>query len=187
MNRRETRQRLRAMRRDLSPDWIAAASADIAARLDRALPQLRSARFAFTWPMAGEPDLREAAGRWVAAGARAALPETVRGRPLIFRPWTPGCVLRPGVWEIPVPVTAETVTPDILLIPCLGFDEAGYRLGNGGGYYDRTLAAMVPRPLAVGVGWSETRLPTIAPEPHDIPMDAIVTERAVIWHRPPPA
>jgi len=183
VNRRDARQRLRAMQRELPPDWIAAASDTIAATLEETLPQLRSASFAFTWPMPGEPDLREAAARWVAAGARAALPETVRGQPLAFRPWTPGSAMRAGIWNIPVPDTAETVTPQILLIPCLGFDAAGYRLGNGGGFYDRTLAAMTPRPLAVGVGWSQAALPSIEPEPHDIPMDLIVTECALIWRR----
>jgi 5,10-methenyltetrahydrofolate synthetase len=186
MNRRATRQQLRAMLRDLPPDWVAAALARIAAQLEKALPELSSARFAFTWPMPGEPDLRDAAARWAASGAEASLPETVKGSPLTFRPWTPGAAMRPGVWNIPVPDTDASVTPDILLIPCLGYDQAGYRLGNGGGYYDRTLAAIHPRPLAVGVGWRHAALPTIDPEPHDIPMDLIVTERALIWHRQKP-
>ncbi len=187
MNRRAARERLRAMLRDLSPDWVATASASIARQLEKALPQLCTARFAFTWPMPGEPDLREAAARWVVAGAEASLPETVKGRPLTFRPWTPDVPMRPGVWNIPVPDTDAVVTPDILLIPCLGYDDAGYRLGNGGGYYDRTLAAIHPRPLAIGVGWSHAVLPSIDPQPHDIPMDLIVTERALIWHRQKPA
>lgn len=181
--RRRERDRLRALHRSFPPDWITANSARIAANLEQALLQLVTASFAFTWPLPGEPDLREAAARWVAAGAQAALPETTKGRPLTFRPWTLGCGMHPGIWNIPVPDTAEVALPQILLIPCLGFDAAGYRLGNGGGFYDRTLAAMTPRPLAVGVGWSHAALATIDPQPHDIPMDLIVTERAAMWHR----
>ncbi len=187
MKRRAARQRLRAMLKALPPDWVAAGSAGIAARLEQALPELRTGCFAFTWPMPGEPDLREAAARWIAAGARASLPETVKGQPLTFRPWTPDAPMRPGVWDIPFPDTAETITPDILLVPCLGYDQDGFRLGNGGGYYDRTLAAMSPRPFTVGVGWSHAVLTSIDPEPHDMPMDLIVTERALIWHRPKPS
>ena len=82
-----------------------------------------------------------------------------------------------------MPEIEQTAVPEILLIPCLGFDAAGFRLGNGGGFYDRTLAALNPRPLAVGVGWSHATLTTIQPQPHDIPMDLIVTEQAAIWHR----
>jgi 5-formyltetrahydrofolate cyclo-ligase len=63
-----------------------------------------------------------------------------------------------------------------LIVPLLGFDAAGYRLGYGGGYYDRTLAAMAPRPLSIGVGYELGRLDTIHPQAHDIPLDAIVTE-----------
>ena len=79
--------------------------------------------------------------------------------------------------------------PTILIVPLLGFDDAGFRLGYGGGYYDRTLAAMQPRPFTVGVGYELGRLPTIYPQPHDIPMDVIVTEAGMtrteaVHHRP---
>jgi 5-formyltetrahydrofolate cyclo-ligase len=68
------------------------------------------------------------------------------------------------------------VAPSALLVPLVGFDEAGYRLGYGGGYYDRTLAAMTTKPLVIAVGLAACRVPTIYPQPHDIAMDAIVTE-----------
>lgn len=184
MRRRATRQHLRALHRSLPPEWIASASASIATRLEQVLPHLATSSFAFTWPLPGEPDLREAAAQWITTGASAALPETVKGQPLTFRPWTTGCAMRPGIWNIPVPETPETATPQTLLIPCVGFDTAGYRLGNGGGFYDRTLATITPRPLAVGIAWSHSALPSIDPQSHDIPMDLIVTERAAIWHRP---
>ena len=91
-----------------------------------------------------------------------------------------------GVWNIPVPGERTLVQPNLLLVPLVGFDAAGYRLGYGGGYYDRTLAAMSPRPLTIGVGFAMGRLNSIYPQPHDIPMDAIVTEDAFLWCRRAP-
>jgi 5,10-methenyltetrahydrofolate synthetase len=72
------------------------------------------------------------------------------------------------------------VTPEVLLIPMVGYDSAGYRLGYGGGYYDRTLAALTPRPLCIGIAYDASQLETIHPQPHDIPMNAVVTERRVL-------
>jgi 5-formyltetrahydrofolate cyclo-ligase len=86
-----------------------------------------------------------------------------------------------GIWDIPVPKPGKPVLPTLLFVPLVGFDDAGYRLGHGGGYYDRTLAALSPRPAAIGVGYAATRLETIHPQPHDIPMDAIATEAGMTW------
>jgi 5-formyltetrahydrofolate cyclo-ligase len=80
-----------------------------------------------------------------------------------------------GIWNIPIPRERNSVRPTALLVPLVGFDAAGYRLGYGGGYYDRPLATLVPKPLTIGVGYELGRLETIYPQPHDIPMDAIVT------------
>ncbi len=182
--KKEQRGRLRVLRQGLDPLFKAEADAQIARSIEDVLLEIASGSFAFYWPMPGEPDLREAAAGWSRGGAAAALPETIRGEPLTFRPWTPGCAMRAGVWNIPVPVTEAEAHPAVLLIPCLGFDVHGYRLGFGGGFYDRTLAALAPRPLAVGVGFSVCELPSIRPEPHDIPMDVIVTERSIVWHSP---
>ena len=68
-------------------------------------------------------------------------------------------------------------------MPLVGFDDQGFRLGYGGGYYDRTIATMPWSPLAIGVGYEFQRLPTIEPQPYDQPMDAIVTEAGIRWHR----
>jgi len=100
-------------------------------------------------------------------------------QPLAFWAWRPGAALARGVWDIPIPAARDVVQPTALLVPLVGFDAEGYRLGHGGGYYDRTLAAMNPKPLAIGVGFEFGRLETIWPQPHDIPMDAIVTEAGV--------
>jgi hypothetical protein len=89
--------------------------------------------------------------------------------------------LKRGIWGIPIPAERRIVQPTALLVPLIGFDKAGYRLGYGGGYYDRTLAVMIPKPLTIGVGYALGRLETIHPQPHDIPMDAIVTEEGFAW------
>jgi 5,10-methenyltetrahydrofolate synthetase len=132
------------------------------------------------WPIRGELDLRDYARRHVETGGTAVLPVVVaKGSPVEFWQWQPGASLRRGFWNIPVPVERRVAVPDVLLIPLVGYDAAGYRLGYGGGYYDRTLAALTPRPLCIGVGYDDSALATIHPQPHDIPMDWIVTERRV--------
>lgn len=88
-----------------------------------------------------------------------------------------------GDWNIPVPPPdAPPVTPEIALAPLVGWDAGGYRLGYGGGYFDRTLAALSPRPFTIGVGLQKAQLATIHPQPHDIRLDAIVTEAGVQFH-----
>ena len=84
--------------------------------------------------------------------------------------------MRRGVWNIPIPLEREVLTPEALIVPLVGFDGGLYRLGYGGGYYDRTLAAVARRPFCVGFGFAEARLPSIFPQPHDIPMDVIVVD-----------
>lgn len=134
------------------------------------------------WPIRGEPDLRPLMARLHERGAIVALPVVVRqGFPLEFRRWKPGTGMVRGHWNIPVPPDdAPTVTPDICIAPMVGWAREGdgtcWRLGFGGGYFDRTLGAMPRRPQVVGVGLDAARLPTIFPQPHDIPMDLIVTE-----------
>lgn len=130
------------------------------------------------WPIKGELDLRPLMARLHDRGVRIALPVVVeKARPLVFRPWSPGAAMVRGDWNIPIPPPeAGEVLPDIALAPLVGWDGAGYRLGYGGGYFDRTLAALAPRPFTIGVGFHATRLATIYPQPHDIPLDVIVTE-----------
>jgi 5-formyltetrahydrofolate cyclo-ligase len=140
-------------------------------------PELRHACIGFYWPFKGEIDLRDVVRDFLALGAEAALPVVVeKQQPLEFWAWRPGMKLRRGIWNIPVPTEPNAVRPTALLVPLLGFAGAGYRLGYGGGYYDRTLAAMNPKLLTIGVGYEFGRLKTIYPQPHDIPLDAIVTE-----------
>jgi 5-formyltetrahydrofolate cyclo-ligase len=146
--------------------------------------ELRDGCIGFYWPFNGEADLRGLVGDALALGAEAALPVVVeKQQPLEFRAWRPGTKLERGIWNIPIPAERNLVKPTVLLVPLVGFDRAGYRLGYGGGYYDRTLASMNPRPLTIGVGYELGRLETIYPQPHDIPLDAIVTEAGYARHR----
>jgi 5-formyltetrahydrofolate cyclo-ligase len=141
----------------------------------------------FYWPIRGELDLRAVARRHVDAAGITALPAVVaKNEPVEFWRWEPGAAMQRGFWNIPVPLERRCVTPDVLLIPLVGYDPLGYRLGYGGGFYDRTLAVLDPRPFCIGVGYDEAHLETIYPQPHDIPMDVIVTERRVLHPPAPP-
>lgn len=132
------------------------------------------------WPFRGEPDLRGLARSLTEAGVTCALPVVVaKTQPLIFRSYAPGDALEPGVWKIPVPSNAPEVVPDVLLAPVVGFDRQGYRLGYGGGFFDRTMAACSTPPKLVGVGYEIARVQTIFPQPHDRPMDLVVTEAGI--------
>jgi 5-formyltetrahydrofolate cyclo-ligase len=129
------------------------------------------------WPIRGEMDLRPLAQRHVAGGGIVGLPVVVRSAaPVEFWRWEPGVPLVRGQWNIPVPRERRPVTPDLLVIPLVGFDRYLYRLGYGGGFYDRTLAAAVPRPRTIGVGFADAELQSIFPQRHDIPMDRILTD-----------
>lgn len=150
------------------------------ALLEAGFPDLAGRIVAFCWPYKGEFDARFAVRHWRERGATAALPEVVmKATPLRFRKWWPGAPTKPGAYDIPVPDGTEVVIPEAAIVPMNGFDEEGYRLGYGGAFFDRTLAALDRRPVAIGVTFELARLPTIFPQPHDIPMDFVVTEAGV--------
>jgi 5-formyltetrahydrofolate cyclo-ligase len=180
--RKEQRARIRAARLALPPAERRTLRERVAAHVEGAFPELDGLPVGFYWPLRGELDMLPMLKRHVAAGGPAALPVVVdRQGPVEWRRWTPATKMEPGVWNIPVPAGRDLLEPAALLVPLLGFDAAGYRLGNGGGYYDRTLAAMAARPLTIGLGFELGRLETIHPQPHDIPLDAIVTETGLHW------
>jgi 5,10-methenyltetrahydrofolate synthetase len=129
------------------------------------------------WPIRGEPDLQPVYVELATRGVQLALPVVVGGNsPLKFAAWTPGEALAPGTMTVPEPLPPHNeIIPEALLIPCVGFNRQGFRLGYGGGFYDRTLAAATPRPLTVGIGY-DCGLAGFAAAPHDIALDTIITE-----------
>jgi 5-formyltetrahydrofolate cyclo-ligase len=181
--RRQTRQRLLAARRDLTVEQRLTASRAIQARLEGSVGDLAGRTVSAYWPLRGEPDLRP----WLAAlherGVRCAMPLVVaRNEPLAFRAWHPGCRMEKGFWDIPVPADGPFITPDVLIAPVVGFDVRCYRLGYGGGYFDRTLATLTSPYRVLGVGYESATLDTIHPLSHDIPLQAVVTEQRL--HQP---
>ena len=132
------------------------------------------------WPFRGEINLLPFANQIRAWGGSVSLPVVIaKGQPLEFRIWNQGDALEKGVLGIPIPVSGARIEPRTLVIPLLGFDAACYRLGYGAGYYDCTLRAASPRLVAIGVGFELSRLDSVYPQPHDVAMDYIVTERGV--------
>ena len=137
------------------------------------------------WPVRGEPDLRPWMTTLCKKGVRIALPAVAgKGLPLLFSEWRPGAQMKRGFGTIPLPAGGASVIPTILIAPLVGFDSAGYGLGYGGGFIDRTLAHLHPRPLAIGVGYPIGLISTIYPQAHDIPMDLIVTGSGALMRRP---
>ncbi len=180
--RRAKRAELIERRRSATRETRLQAGTVVTARIRDAVPDIGHAVIGFYWPIKGELDLRDFVASCLTMGATAALPVVVaKDRPVEFHAWTPACDMTTGFGNIPVPVRAEVVIPTLLLVPLIGFDARGYRLGYGSGYYDRTLAALSPRPLAIGVGYEWGRLPTIYPQPHDITLDAIATDAGFTW------
>lgn len=136
------------------------------------------------WPLRGEPDLRPWLGTLHEQGLVCVLPVVIeKGAPLRFRRWFPGCAMEKGFWNIPVPADPAQFVPQLLTAPVVGFDAACYRLGYGGGYFDRTLAelAAAGRSWNVqGVGYAQAQLASIQPLAHDIRLHGIVTEAAIL-------
>ena len=194
--RKSERRRLIAEREAVPSSQRAAWAQRIDAHLQRGFPQLTQACVAFCWPYRGEYDARNLVRQLYQAGARIALPVVVAsGSPLLFRQWTPDTPLLSGPLDIPYPgAQSPQLQPSHVLLPVVGIDAAGYRLGYGGGYFDRTLAALAATglatdpanptsskssPLVIATGYELCRIPSIAPQSHDIPMDWLVTERGL--------
>ena len=174
------RKELLARRQAVSESDRKAWNAAITRHLVDGFPQLADMTIAIYWPYQGEFDPRHAVRHFRDRGARTALPEVVqKAAPLRFRHWHPGVAMTRGVYDIPVPHGTEALQPQALIIPPVGFDNRGYRLGYGGGFYDRTLASMAPRPLTIGVAFELSRVDSIHPQEFDQPMDYVVTERGI--------
>lgn len=182
--RKALRRDMIARRMALSAAGHAAASAAIRQRLDTAFPELARSVVGFCWPVQNEPDLCPLMAELIARGGQVTLPVVVQpGEPLAFREWWPDQPLAPDRYDIPTPTDGAFLTPNVLLLPVNAVDDAGYRIGYGGGFFDRTLAALSPRPLAIGVGFDFQRIADARPQTHDLPLDAVVTESVLLRRR----
>ncbi|MCB2018189.1 MAG: 5-formyltetrahydrofolate cyclo-ligase [Hydrogenophaga sp.] len=145
------------------------------------------------WPIKGEFDPLPALFRWQEAGleedAQSAARHRRIGLPVVnkvdktltFYTWYPGCPMEEDAYGIPKPKDTEIVEPTLIFVPCVGYGPGGYRLGYGGGFYDRTLASLQPKPFTVGLGYDFSYVPQLQAESHDVPLDAILTDVGVAW------
>lgn len=178
--RKQQRAALMTRRECIGEDDYRQWSTAISASLKSGFPSLQRCVIGFCWPHRGEYDPRPVMDFFQRKGATLALPEVLaKNKPLHFRKWWQHAPMKIGMYGIPAPDDTEPVTVDALVVPMIGFDRKGYRLGYGGGYFDRTLAAMAPRPLAVGVAFEILRVDDLHPQPHDIRMDFVVTETGI--------
>ncbi len=145
------------------------------------------------WPIKAEFDPLPALFRWQEAGMEADAMGASRARKiglpvvnkatktLTFHRWYPGCPMEEDAYGIPKPKDTEIIEPTLLFVPCVGYGIGGYRLGYGGGFYDRTLNELQPKPYTVGLGYTHGFLPDLEPEPHDVPLDALLNDNGVVW------
>ena len=142
------------------------------------------------WPIKGEFDPLPALHRWKEDGELQGNAQRLRiGLPVVnkehktltFHAWYPGCPMEEDAYGIPKPKDTELVVPTLLFVPCVGYGAGGYRLGYGGGFYDRTLAALQPKPFTVGLGFTNGYVDDLEPEPHDQPLEAILNDNGVVW------
>ena len=183
--RKTQRERLISERVRVTPAVLETWRGQIDRHLERSFPGLAKCRLAFCWPIQGEYDARHLARTLRSRGALTALPVVVAPKtPLVFREWHPGIELAIGPLDIPYPKDSAAVVPEAVLLPMNGWDSAGYRLGYGAGFFDRTLASLAKRPVVIGVSYEQAKLETIHPQPWDIPVDFVVTERGVYRRDP---
>ena len=181
--RKELRQQAIARRMQLDQETWAHYSAIIRHLLRENFPEFSRLRVGFFWPIRNEPNLRPLLEAWESQkndSFAALLPViTEADSALNFRVWTPNTPMTMDRYGIPSPTTGDFLQPQALLIPLVAFDAQGYRLGYGGGFFDRTLPSLQPRPLSIGVGFELSRVDTTHPQPHDERLDAVVTEAGV--------
>jgi 5-formyltetrahydrofolate cyclo-ligase len=184
----EQKKRLRAAaieRREALADDLRASAARAVAQSGLSFaPRERHATISAYHPIGAELDCLALMARLAEAGHVTCLPIVAkRGQPLVFRLWAPGEPLKDGLSGIPVPPRGVAVVePDILFVPLLVFDRQGYRLGYGGGYYDRTLRVLRARKpiLAIGLAFAAQEVPAVPHLDYDARLDAILTEEGPI-------
>ena len=179
--RKAVRLELLQARGALSPELHRRKSEQVLDRLAATCMPVSGSIVGFYWPLRGEIDVMPFIDLVLAAGGVAALPVVVaKAQPLEFRAWKPGDPMARGGYDIPYPVQGVCMEPDLLIVPLVGFDRGCYRLGYGGGYYDRTLWAARKKPRTVGVGFETAKIETIHPQAYDVPLDCILTEAATM-------
>lgn len=192
---RAARRRLRELRRALAPAARSRAERAIRASLANLGVFRRGAHVALYLPIPGEVDLRPCLATAWQLGVHAYVPRIAsrRRRRMLFAPWTPGAARRTNAFGIVEPGSAAgaraVVALDVVVLPVVGFDRDGNRLGMGAGYYDRALRRRLERgrrwrrPRLIGVAFACQELPAIPASPWDVPLDLVVTERGVIVPR----
>ena len=142
------------------------------------------------WPIKGEFDPLPALHRWKEDGELIDQPQLRRiGLPvvdkvhktMVFHAWYPGCRMEEDAYGIPKPRDTEVIIPSVLFVACVGYGPGGYRLGYGGGFYDRMLATLEPRPHTVGLAFTNGFVSDFESQPHDIALDAILNENGAVW------
>ena len=179
-NKAELRARLLALRNAITADQRPLHDHQIAIKILEWWSVARAPTLGVYWPMRGEPDLQGIYAVLVAQGVQLALPVVVSDdAPLKFVAWTPGDPLSSDRFGSAIPAKLEPeLQPQALLIPCVGFSRERFRLGYGGGFYDRTLA-LAPRPYSIGVAYAITET-TFAADPYDIALDVVMTEEKTL-------
>ena len=182
--RKVERERLIAARCALTEEYRREQTLAIARAVEKILTTLSLPILSVYWPIRAEPDLRAWMATLSQQGVRVALPvATALGQPLVFREWRPHARLARGLWNIPYPADGAEVMPSVVIAPLVGFDADCFRLGYGGGFFDRTLATLSPKPLAIGVGYPSAALSTIYPQPYDVAMDWVVAGSSAALRR----
>ncbi|MBL1458908.1 MULTISPECIES: 5-formyltetrahydrofolate cyclo-ligase [unclassified Methylophaga] len=177
--RNKQRYRLTQQRLDIANDLRLIHQVALFDNLQTIIDPLPKGTIGFYWPVRGEIDCRDFICGLIEQGWQAALPKIIGTKEALeFRQWRPESIMQAEVWDIPVPQNTAIVEPDVLIIPLVGFDTDLHRLGNGGGFYDRTLAKPV-KPFSIGIGFQWMLLDSIEAQPHDVPMDRIVTEEKI--------
>jgi 5-formyltetrahydrofolate cyclo-ligase len=187
--RRELRRQLAQRRRALSPTERIAAAQGLRRSLEQLPEYFTDVRVAGYWASHGELPLNLVIPPLAARGQQFLLPVIGSDRRLRFAPWQAGEAVQPNRYGIPEPAApGELLEPfqlDMVLVPLLGFDRRGHRLGHGGGYYDRSFAFLNEQlrptePLLVGVAYAFQELPELDDQHWDVPLDFIATERELI-------
>ncbi len=182
--KKDARTTAMQIRKAAHDEWESRAPLALASHHFPILPSLTSKIVSAFFPYQSEIDTRPLLGKLAGDGWQTCLPIVMgKGLPLQFRRWLPGSPTIAGVWGIPrPPEDAEVVDPDVLIIPLLSFDRKGYRLGYGGGFYDRTLEKLrvLKKITAIGVAYAAQEVDAVPHGDHDQPLDYIMTEREVI-------